>query len=275
MSQRFFGHPESPLFGVYHAPRGIETSPRAVVICPPVGQEYIRAHWQLRMMAAQLARRGVHVFRFDYHGIGDSAGRIEQVDSLDIWTRNIEQAIEHLTDASGAGSVMLLGQRMGGALAGIAARTRVDVNSVVLWESVFDGRSYVDSLRKMHAEMLDLWVCKMTTPNDQDFEEILGSRYQRSLIHEIESLEFSPESIPQPQLIIESPLSERSFTHAEPTVQKVIQAQRDGAWNDLREIESAFLRPAMAGTIVKTVLNMFERLNRFDVLQPEPITGAN
>ena len=142
-------------------------------------------------------------------------------------------------------------------------------------ESVFDGREYLEGIREMHAEMLDLWVCKMKTSNDEAFEEMLGSLYQRSLIREIEEANFDVATIPQPHLIIESPQSERSFTHLEPSVQKVIQAKRDGAWNDLREIESAFLRPQMAGTIVKIVLDMFERLNRFGVLKSTAKMGAN
>ena len=95
--QQYFGHPESPLFGVYHAPRGKRAKDDcAVLICPPIGQEYIRTHWCLRLIANQVARAGAHVLRLDYHGMGDSSGRIEQIDSVDTWQSNIDEAIEHL-----------------------------------------------------------------------------------------------------------------------------------------------------------------------------------
>ena len=136
MQQQFFGHPEFPLFGVYHPPRGGNTNARAVVICPPVGQEFNRSHWALRMLATQLARKGVHVFRFDYHGVGDSAGNTDQIESLDSWTRNIGQAVEHLKKLSGVRNVMLIGLRLGGLLAAKTAFRSSDVNSIILWEPV-------------------------------------------------------------------------------------------------------------------------------------------
>lgn len=269
MSKSFFGNPESPLFGVYHAPRGgkkNDGSERAVVICPPVGQEYLRSHWSLRMLATQLARKGIHVLRFDYHGIGDSAGSVEDVQSLDTWTHSLTQTIDHLKTEASVNSVMLIGQRMGGLLAGLTAMLRPDVNSLVLWESVICGQEYLDELRQMHAQMLDLWVCKMKTPDDDQYEEILGSLYQRDLVQEIEQTKLDVSRIIQPHLIVESPTSNRQFSSHEPSIQKVIAANRDGAWGDLREIENAFLRPITTSTIVKTVDDMFNRLQQFGAL---------
>ncbi len=88
MKPLFFGNPERPLFGVYHPPRGTASQPpRAVLICAPLGQEYIRTHWTLRLFAKQLNRKGIHVFRMDYEGTGDSAGRLDEVTSLETWDR--------------------------------------------------------------------------------------------------------------------------------------------------------------------------------------------
>lgn len=274
MQQQFFGHPESPLFGVYHPPRGGDEISRAVVICPPVGQEFIRTHWTLRMMATQLARKGIHAFRFDYHGVGDSAGRAEQVESLEAWERNVGQAIEQLRRLSGVKNVMLVGLRLGGLLAAKVATNRTDVNSVVLWEPVINGRQYLEGLRKMHAQMLDLWVCKMETPDDDSVEELLGSRYQRSLQNEIENEAFDVGQIPQPHLILTSPLETESYAHPEPSLQKVVTTDRDGAWNDLRELETALLRPKTTNKIVSTANEMFRRLDKFGVLGSQSSTGA-
>jgi len=215
------------------------------------------------------------VLRFDYHGIGDSAGSIQQVDSLNIWTANIGQAVDHLKEETSASSVMLIGQRLGGLLAGLTAALRPVVNSLVLWESVTSGIDYLDALRKMHADMLDLWVCKMKTTDDGQHEEILGSLYSRSLIDELETTKLDVSDIPQPHLIVESPKTNRTFTHSEPSIQRVIQADRDGAWDDLRELESAFLRPITTSAIVKTAENMFERLDGFGVLNSDSLAGGN
>ena len=269
--QQFFGHPESPLFGVHHAPRGLrDGGGRAVVICPPIGQEYNRTHWCLRLLANQIARNGVHVLRLDYHATGDSAGRIEEVDSLEIWEQNISQAIEHMKQLTGVSSVMLIGQRIGGLLAARVAQQRPDVNSCVLWEPVLNGADYLNQLRSVHAEMLDLWVCKMQTQDDETHEEILGSLFARSLIKQLESTHLDVGQIPQPQLIVEQLQDDRELIHPEPSLQKIIHNERESSWSDLRELESAYLRPEVTRQIVKLVKEMFQRLDRFGALtEPE------
>ncbi len=268
MSQKFIGQPETQLLSVYHPRRGKNFDKvRAVLICAPIGQEYIRTHWSLRLLANQLARKGVHVLRFDYSGVGDSAGSIQQIASLDQWTSDIEIAIDELKKISGAETVMLLGQRFGASLAVQVTRRRPDVNSLVCLEPVVDGAAYLDQLRKMHSRMLDLWVCKMETPDDQHFEEILGSQFRRTLLNEIENTVLDFSTVIQPQLIVETMANEQQFLHPVDGLLKVIRDDRPSSWTDLRELETALLRPIMTRTIVKTIDDMFERLNRFNALE--------
>lgn len=268
MSQRFFGHPDSQLLSVYHAPRGKKhQTPRAAVICSPIGQEYIRTHWAIRLLANQLARKGVHVLRFDYSGLGDSAGSIEQIASVDQWTTDIGLAINELKKQSGAETVMLLGQRFGSWLASQVAQSRPDVNGLVCLEPVTDGLNYLNGLRAMHNQMLDLWVCKMQTPNDQYFEEILGSQFRRTLLNEIETAKLDFTQIQQPQLIVDTTASNNAFSHPVEGLQKVILDERASSWSDLRELETAFLRPEMTRTTIKTIDEMFQRLERFNALE--------
>ena len=74
MNPFFFGSSERPLYGVHHPPR--ERGPResGVVLCYPMGQEYMRSHRAFRQLANLLTRKGHHVFRFDYFATGDSSG---------------------------------------------------------------------------------------------------------------------------------------------------------------------------------------------------------
>ena len=268
MSQRFIGQPESQLLTVYQPRRGKKYDDvRAVLICSPIGQEYIRTHWSLRLLATQSARKGVHVLRFDYSGVGDSAGSIEQIASLDQWVSDIEISIDELKRISGAETVMLLGQRFGAAMAAEVAKVRPDVNSLVCLEPVIDGSDYLDRLRQMHSQMLDLWVCKMETPDDDQFEEILGSQFRRTLLNEIQNSRLDFSSVIQPQLIIETEANDQQFSHPVDGNQKVIRDDRPSSWDDLRELETALLRPVMTRTIVKTIDDMFDRLERFNALQ--------
>ena len=275
MKHHFFGNPQTQLFGVHHTPRGIAKKPiQAVLICPPIGQEYIRTHWCLRLMANQLCRNGAHVLRMDYSGIGDSAGSLQDVHSLERWTDDVQMGIARLKELSGAGTVMLVGLRMGAMLAAQVARQSADVNSLVLWEPVQDGEEYLKELRAMHRRMLDLWVCKMATPNDDQVEEILGSRYSRSLINSISEARNDFSFVVQPQLIVvpEQPIV--NFVHPEPTTQDVMSVDEEYNWHDLRSLETAWLRSQTARKIVDRTKYMFERLNDYDALATPALISA-
>jgi len=146
----FFGRAESPLFGVYHAPLSAADRDLGIVVCAPVGREYTKTHRALRQLALRLARLGFHVLRFDYRGCGDSSG--EPVDAdLGRWAEDVGRAADELEDRAGLVKVGLVGLRLGGTLALLAARRRRDVEAVVLWEPVLEGRRHLTDLSASNA----------------------------------------------------------------------------------------------------------------------------
>ena len=46
----YFGDRATQLFGAYHAPPAAADRRQAVLICPPIGQAYLRAHRSLRRL---------------------------------------------------------------------------------------------------------------------------------------------------------------------------------------------------------------------------------
>ncbi len=149
MNPFFFGRSQRPLFGIYHPPKS-GAKPIGVVLCPPIGQEYMRTHRALRQLALQLNKAGVHALRFDYSGIGDSAG--DNTDAaLDTWIDDTRSAIDELKDTAGLRSVCLVGIRLGASVAYLAAMDRMDVDAVVLWDPVVNGRDYVAELLSLDA----------------------------------------------------------------------------------------------------------------------------
>ena len=137
-----FGDPARPLFGLYHEPRAAARRDVGVVLCYPMAEEYIRAHRSFRQLAFQLATAGLPVLRFDYHGCGDSSGARED-GHVGQWLRDIAVAVAELRTRANVTSVCLVGLRLGGALAMLAAAERNDVASLVLWDPVFDGKVYL------------------------------------------------------------------------------------------------------------------------------------
>ena len=146
MNPFYFGVGARALFGAYHPPAdrgGPEGS--GVVLCYPVGVEYMRAHRAFRQLTTLLTRAGSHVLRFDYFGTGDSAGDWAEA-SVEQWTSDVGSAIQELRDTTGIDQVTLVGLRLGGALAARAARGRGDVRRLVLWDPVVWGEEYLAEL---------------------------------------------------------------------------------------------------------------------------------
>src|SRR6185312_15536152 len=131
-----FGSADDPLFGWFPAPRA-PARRAGVVICNPIGDDYVRAHRALRHLAERLQRAGFAVLRFDFGGTGDSVG-------------DVGRAIDELRARSGVEEVCVAGLRLGATLAAVAAAERGDVAAVVLWSAYLDGRSYVDETTRLH-----------------------------------------------------------------------------------------------------------------------------
>lgn len=146
---RFFGSPDSALLGAFHEPAAAGAAPGSVVLCHPMGREYIFSHRAFRQLAVRLARDGLPVLRFDYFGTGDSAGSAEEAD-LDRWLLDVEAARVEAQGRSGVPCRGLAGFRIGASLAALASASRAPVDWLVLWDPVIDGAAYVDMLRASH-----------------------------------------------------------------------------------------------------------------------------
>ncbi|MBP7568877.1 MAG: alpha/beta fold hydrolase [Acidobacteria bacterium] len=97
----------------------------------------------MRNLAVELASAGCHVLRFDYSGTGDSSGEAADA-GVEEWVEDVELAAEELREMAAVPSVALLGVRFGAALSYLASRDRREVEGLVLWDPVKNGRRYLD-----------------------------------------------------------------------------------------------------------------------------------
>jgi esterase/lipase len=200
----------------------------------------------------------------DYLGMGDSAKTLREVESLDTWIGNITEAVDHLKSEAGISNVVAIGLRMGANLSATASKSCESIVSSICWDPVEHGSDYLNSLREMHREMLNLWVHRMQTPNDSTKEEILGSLYSRTLLNQIENIKLDLGSLAIPHLVVTDEQS--SFTHPESSLQKIIHVEDANSWYDLAELETAWLRPQTVRKIVDQTCEIFERLQRFQTM---------
>ena len=91
----YFGSNNS-LFGIYYPPEIIQDKKVGIVICNPFGQESIRCHLSMSLLAQLLSKKGFYVLRFDYYGCGDSLGGKKE-GTIERWLDDIKTAVEELT----------------------------------------------------------------------------------------------------------------------------------------------------------------------------------
>ena len=156
MTPFLFGPPQRRLFGLFHpADTRKAAAPFAVLLCNPFGHEALRSHRFYRLMAERLSRQGVAVLRFDYHGTGDSPGEDEDGD-LSGWAQDICEAHRELLRRAGVLQVRWFGARLGASLALRAARAATPrVQRLVLWDTVLEGRAYLEELGRAQVKELE------------------------------------------------------------------------------------------------------------------------
>lgn len=186
MRPLFFETEGFRLFAAYHpAPRAAEAG---VVLCQPVGQEYMRAHRSFVRLADTLAGKGLPTLRFDYRGCGDSAGDVQDW-SVAAWGRDVDAATTKLRALSGVSSVYIVGLRLGGAIAVVGAG-RLATKRLVLWDPVVRGSAYLTEIQGQH----DSWLAgSLAVPESSPASEveILGFTHSEGFRAELHALDLT------------------------------------------------------------------------------------
>jgi pimeloyl-ACP methyl ester carboxylesterase len=184
----YFGREGRRLFGCFH--ESLQKGPPryAVLICQPLGHEYVNSHRALRQLAVRLADAGTPVLRFDYYGCGDSSGESEQ-GSITRWLEDISSAVAELRTRSGVSELCVVGLRMGATLAAFAGSRRERFERLVLWEPVVSGRNHLSELKSLHKEMLRFRPKPKPPKRSQPYLELLGFPLSRFLHAQLEELD--------------------------------------------------------------------------------------
>lgn len=174
MQPFFFGAAARRLFALFNAATtaGPQRGAPAVLICAPHGQEGVRAHRLVRVLAERLCRAGCDVLRFDPYGSGDSAGADEDLDWAG-WIADIGLASAELAQRSPGRPQVWVGARLGATALCAAVQGRgpgrvapapaVSPQALVLCEPVLDGPAYLRSLARATVQALEA-SCSIKDP---------------------------------------------------------------------------------------------------------------
>jgi alpha-beta hydrolase superfamily lysophospholipase len=186
MTPFHFGPAQAQLFGVYTPPRASVAREEGILLCAPIGLEYMRTHYAVKLLAMQLAASGFHVLRFDYHGTGDSFGEVG-AGQFGIWADDVVLAMRELVALSGARSLTIVGLRMGAVLAIEALVSHgLKIHGLVLWEPVVNGPEYLAMLEGIQGKLADQREIPPRQTND-----LLGATYPADLRARIEGVDLA------------------------------------------------------------------------------------
>lgn len=257
----YFGENSRRLFGLYDPPTR-RPNGHLVLICHPIGQEYLRTYRCFKLLAQRLSGAGAHVMRFDYFGTGDSAGHTDECD-LSRWLDDINLAIEEAKAVSAVRQVSIVGLRLGATLAAIASSQRNDIRNLFFWDPILSGKAYLSSLREVHQQMLvdpDRFAMQRTDEESED-NELVGYSFSDELIAEIESL--------TDEVFLQCKAKKLSLLSSSTTDDVRLLSEKKKAngmsvefhefdsqvcWTDVAQIETAFMPQDIIGHIASEII---------------------
>lgn len=136
------------LFATLTRPADRNNCTKAILYIHPFGEEMNKSRRTVALQARALGEMGYAVLTVDLPGCGDSYGDLGAV-SWNQWIDELEGCLSWLKRQTDS-PVCLWGLRMGALLAAeIAANHKEDVERLILWQPVVEGRSIVSGFLRM------------------------------------------------------------------------------------------------------------------------------
>ena len=155
-----------------------------MIICPPIGREYVSSHSTFVRLATRLTELGFAALRFDYRSTGDSFDRTAEVGAEQGFARDVQLALDFVR-ARGFEHVGVVGMRLGANFA-IAQSRFEQADALVLWDPCWSGRSF---LREQRA--LGLINDTGGAEESAGSRDLPGFKMSPAMTKEIESLDFA------------------------------------------------------------------------------------
>lgn len=175
----WLAHADDNTFYWLHQPVD-QPATHLVVLCPPIGYEYVHSHRTLKFLADRLAEAGCCVARLDYPGTGNAGSDLTSPDLVQRWIDAISSVRDDLKQQRPELSCSLIGLRLGATLAVQALRPG---DELVLIEPVVSGKRLVRELRA---------VARFAEVQSQsDFIEAGGFIYTEKTLADLSALSIS------------------------------------------------------------------------------------
>jgi pimeloyl-ACP methyl ester carboxylesterase len=165
------------------------------VFCHPSGDEKQKSYRAYVNFARSLAEAGIPSLRFDCFGYGDSEGDVVEA-SIESQVQDTHAAVDLLQKKAGIKQVVLIGVRLGAAVAVLAAKSDSRVTGLMLVAPVVDGAAYWDWLvrtqqmsfltRGMKSKNKEAMLAELETIGHL---EIAADRLSRSFVEQLRNID--------------------------------------------------------------------------------------
>ncbi len=201
MEPLYFGHDES-LFGFYH-PAGVGPGGGAVLLNPPLFNDYYRTYQINKELANVLSGAGYDVLRFDLSGMGDSAKRLKEVDFVQ-WQVDVSAAFTEICDLSGYDTAAVVGIRCSALLA-MSSLESANVDGLVFWDPVASGADYLQLLQEIERSVAEGYFDSYQRTVTRGPNELVGYEIHPDLRNDLSRLDFETlhkKMASHPQVIV-------------------------------------------------------------------------
>ncbi|TBO44301.1 serine aminopeptidase domain-containing protein [Pedobacter kyonggii] len=192
----YIGDNARRLLSIFHAGNERKIKRTAVIICNPLGHEYIRFYKAISILAKELSMNGFSTFRFDYYGTGDSYGDETEFD-LSSSREDLKQVVKEVKEGCDVDNICLIGIRYGCILS--LSLEDLNVNSLILWNPFLSGEDYIKEISQNHNEFVS--GSFVMTKKNLGFES-LGFIYSKHLLPELKKFHIKYLSTKLPYRIL-------------------------------------------------------------------------
>ncbi len=256
----YFNNGDKQIFALFQPARSQALHDTAVLLCYPIGQEYIRSHWAVQQLGNQLTMKGFPILRFDYYATGDSQGECIE-GTVTQWKSDVVAAANKLRELSGMKNVSIVGLRFGATLATLAAQDGLEVQNLILWDPVLNGSDYINELKTLHNMQLTSSTNGKTNSKSNNMEEMMGFPWPNTLQQQINSIDLIHSGIFTEHKILviytsdNEHLTQFKDINPELTIHNVSEA---GDWNKITDAYNRLICPSVNQTIINRLTGDFK-----------------
>ena len=169
-----------------------------IVLVPPIGRERLRCYHESANMARELASRGYPVLRFDYRGEGESSGEFSEA-TITSRLEDIATMTGELKRRAGVEQISLVGFRMGGLLAAMAAGD-LGIQRLILCDPVCNPKKFAKGMLRSNIVLQSQYFGEVFKKEPELRKELLkgetvsvyGFHMGQSFLEELEQADPEP-----------------------------------------------------------------------------------